>query len=60
MADIERAIRINPKEHYYYFSRGKLCKAKGMNEKDIVDYRHACGNGEKEAREAIKKLTGVE
>jgi tetratricopeptide (TPR) repeat protein len=59
MADIEKAIKMNPKHYFFYLTRGKLYEAEGMADKAKADYKRACENGEDEACEALKKLSGM-
>lgn len=58
MADIDKAIKIDPERYSFYFTRGMIYEAQGMKEKARADYRYACDNGESGACEAMKKLKG--
>jgi len=57
MADVEKALKMDPKYYFAYLTRGKIYEAQGMTEKAKADYKRACDNREKEACEALKKLT---
>ena len=57
MADIEKVIKRNLRDPFYYLTRGKIYEAQGMTDKAKADYKYACDNGEKEACEVLKKLT---
>ncbi len=58
MADIEKAIKMKPARPILLSHPREDLRGTGYDGKGKADYKRACDNGEKEACEALKKLTG--
>jgi len=54
MADIGKAISIDPNYYWAYYTRGLIYEVMGEADKASADFKYACDNGEDEACEKVK------